>query len=311
MSGKGWSVGRVAEVAGFARAATRGRDERISAHVLVDPEAPRQLVLAVREALMPVRPTSEVVVCPLEGAVPGVELPDVAIALVTSRSDTVAICAYARAGVPVALVVEGALEAPALSLEEGPAALVGVVAASSPEALPDKLAAWLAASTDKELALAANFPFCRRAVVDRLVARCAVENAVVGAVHLIPGSDLPVMTAKQVKLALDVAAAYGRPIEPSRAAEVLGVVGAGLGWRAVARALLGAVPGLGTVLRAGVAYAGTMMTGSALRLRFEAPDAPASPDVAGRVAPAAPVLAGAPGADAPDDGYVTVGGGCR
>ena len=71
MSGKGWSVGRVAEVAGFARAATRGRDERISAHVLVDPEAPRQLVLAVREALMPVRPTSEVVVCPLEGAVPG------------------------------------------------------------------------------------------------------------------------------------------------------------------------------------------------------------------------------------------------
>ena len=50
MSGKGWSVGRVAEVAGFARAATRGRDERISAHVLVDPEAPRQLVLAVRDS---------------------------------------------------------------------------------------------------------------------------------------------------------------------------------------------------------------------------------------------------------------------
>ena len=305
MAGKGWTVGRVAEVAGFARSSSLGRDERVSAHVLVGDGCPRPLARAVREALMPVRPSAEVVVCPLEGACPPSDAPDVAVALVGPSSGAGELGAYARAGVPVAVVVEGALEAPRLELEEGPAALVHVIAASSPNVLADKLAVWLASATDKELAFAASFPFCRRAVVDRLVGRCAVENAVVGAVPLIPGSDLPVMTAKQLKLALDVAAAYGRPMEPARALELACVAAAGMGWRSLARALLAALPGAGALLRAGVAYAGTLATGSALRLRLD------PPQLSDRRRNPSPTVADAPvllSAREADDGYVTVEG---
>lgn len=307
MAGKGWTVGRVAEVAGFARSSSLGRDERVSAHVLVGDGCPRPLAGAVREALMPERPNADVVVCPLEGACPPSDVPDVAVALVGPSSGATELGAYARAGVPVAVVVEGALEAPRVDLEEGPAALVHVIAASTPDVLTDKLADWLASATDKDLAFAACFPFCRRAVVDRLVGRCAVENAVVGAVPLIPGSDLPVMTAKQLKLALDVAAAYGRPMEPARALELACVVAAGMGWRSLARALLAALPGAGTLLRAGVAYAGTLATGSALRLRLD------PPELAGRRRAPSPSDAAAPvllvSREAEDDGYVTVEGG--
>ncbi|MBM6675179.1 hypothetical protein H6A07_00220 [Olsenella uli] len=306
MAHRVWSVGRVAEVAGFARAASRGRDERVLVRVLVDPACPRELTCAVRDALVPERPGAVVEVLPLAGAAPGPEAPDAVLALVGPDSPREPLLAHARAGAPVALVVEGLLEAPRLAPDELGAASVDVVAASSTEALGDKLAAWLASVTDKPLALAANFRFCRRAVVDALVSRCALENAAVGAVRLIPGSDLPVMTANQLRLALDVAAAYGRPLEPARAAELLGVTGAALGWRSVARALLGALPGLGVPLRAGVAYAGTLATGTALRLRFEAADRPGGPAGATEGDLRPQVLLDTRGDEG--DGYVTIGG---
>ena len=309
MARKGWSVGRVSEVVGFARSASRGRDERLLVRVLVDSACPRELALAVRDALVPERPSARVEVLPLDAPMPTGELPDVVVALVGPESPMDAVVSHARAGVPAAVVVEGLLEAPGLQFDGVPEGMVGVVAASSPEALSEKLALWLVSACDKHIALAANFPFCRGAVVDLLISRCSFENAIVGAVHLIPGSDLPVMTANQLKLALDIAAAYGCPIEPERALELLGVVGAGLGWRALARTLLGAVPGLGTLLRAGIAFGGTVATGNALRLRFELPSLAEragesfAPDVAAR--PSAVLL---DAVDASQDGYVTIGG---
>lgn len=307
MSQRVWSVGRAAEVAGFAKAASKGRDERLLVRVLVDPGCPKELALAVRDALVPERSSAEVEVLPLRGAEPGAEAFDAVVALVGDGSPLDAVTSHARAGSPVVVVVEGILEAPVLDLEEGPASLVSIVAASSPEALLDKLAAWLVSACEKELAFAANFPFCRRAVVDALVSRCALENALVGAVHLIPGSDLPVMTARQLKLALDIAAAYGRPIEPARAVELLGVVGAGLGWRSVARSLVGALPGFGTLLRAGIAFGGTVAAGNALRLRFEAGALVGRPVPDDREDEEPPVLLAT--RDSGGDGYVTIDGG--
>ena len=38
-----------------------------------------------------------------------------------------------------------------------------------------------------------------------VITACAIQNATVGAINLIPGSDLPIMTANQAKLALDIA----------------------------------------------------------------------------------------------------------
>lgn len=309
MGSKAWSVGCVADVVSSGRASLRGRDEHVCLRVLVDDAAPRELVSAVRELLLPERHNAEVRVCSLRGPHPGTEAVDAVVALAGPDADTAAIAAYVGAGVPVALVVEGALEAPALSLDERTESLVSVVAASSPLALADKLASWLASATEKHLALAANFPFCRRAVSDLLISRCALENAVVGLVRLIPGSDLPLMTANQAKLALDLAAAHGRSLEPERALEIAGVIGGGLTWRALARALVTALPGIGTFARVGVAYGGTMATGTALRMRLESlgPHAGAPGDAAPAAETHSQVLLDASSAVENDD-YVTIGG---
>lgn len=308
MAGKKAAAGRILEVLSSGRRALAGRDERVVVRVHVDPDCPRDAALALKGALVPERASGVVeVMGPGLPAAPR-EDPDAVLVLVGPSPCEGLVGAYARSGVPVGMVVEGKLDAPRVELPEQAAALVGTIASSDPAAVPDRVAAWLARAVDKPLALAACFPFCRGAVADALVARCAAENAVVGAISLIPGSDFPVMCANQAKLALDLAAAYGRDVEPARLAELGGVIAGGLLWRSVARGLAGLLPGAGALLKAGIGYGGTLATGRALRLRLE---------VAGRVgdgpsSPASPGDAGAtgalPGARPADEGYVTIGG---
>lgn len=99
-----------------------------------------------------------------------------------------------------------------------------------------------------------------------------MENAAVGAVTLIPGSDMAIMTANQAKLALDIAVAYGRGLDPSRALELAGVVGAGFGYRALARAVSRLAPGLGWAFKGAMGYVGTVATARALQVRFDFED---------------------------------------
>lgn len=320
MARRKFSAGRVLEVLSSGRSSFRGRDERVTLRVHVDPSCPRELALAARGALMPERENVVVEVLGPGAAPAGSPAPDAVVVLPGGEGCEALVASYARSGVPVCALVETALDAPRVELPEQAAALVGVVAASDAAVLPDKLSAWLVDVVDRPLALAAGLPFCRGVVVDRLVARCATENAFVGAVSLIPGSDLPIMTANQAKLALDMAAAYGCEIDLSRAAELVGVVGAGLVYRSVARTLVGLVPGVGALLKAGVGYGGTMATGSALRLRFEAGDlgladllrrdsaATGSADAPGAGAPAEPGGSGSQAlpSGGPSDDYVTI-----
>jgi uncharacterized protein (DUF697 family) len=86
----------------------------------------------------------------------------------------------------------------------------------------------------------------------------------------IPGVDMPILTLNQVRLVLRIALAHGQTIDNQRAVELLGVVGAGFGFRAVARELLDFVPVAGWALKAAVAYAGTKAVGEAAVRYFEA-----------------------------------------
>lgn len=305
-------MGRVFEVISSGRSSFAARDERVVLRVHVDPSCPREVARCVRRALGAERPGGVVDVRDMLPPLPGEEVPDAALVLTADGRGAELVSSYARAGVSVGVVVEGALEAPRLDLPEQAMGLVSVIAASSPETLSDKLASWLAGATDKPIALAACFPFCRRAVTDDLVSRCAVENAAVGAVSLVPGSDLPIMCANQAMLALDIAAAYGRDVSLERAAELAGVLGAGFAWRALARTLVGLVPGIGGLLKAGIGYGGTVATGRALRLRLELEDGTVEiPMPEPRPAEAAPARASfsapRPEPSRTDDGYVTVG----
>jgi uncharacterized protein (DUF697 family) len=117
---------------------------------------------------------------------------------------------------------------------------------------------------------AARLPVLREAVVEHIVAKFARQNGVLGVAIFIPGADMPVLTLNQIRMIFRIAAAYGEEIDRDRAVEILAVVGAGLGLRAVAREALGFVPGVGWAIKGGIAYVGTKALGKAAVAYFEA-----------------------------------------
>jgi uncharacterized protein (DUF697 family) len=116
--------------------------------------------------------------------------------------------------------------------------------------------------------LAARLPVLRDAVSRELISSFSRKNGIVGVAVFLPGADLPVLTLNQIRLVLRIAAAHGVEVDAARLPEVLGVVGAGLGFRTLAREALGMVPVAGWLLKGAVAYAGTKAVGEAAMRRF-------------------------------------------
>lgn len=156
---------------------------------------------------------------------------------------------------------------------------VGDDAPDEPVELDEKAAAlldarmgeWIiAACAPKKLAFALAFPFVRRPLSVDSVNATSLQNAAVGLVTFIPGTDMPIMTANQAKMLLQIAAAYGCPLNAERVKELACVVGGAFACRNVARTLAGVVPVLGWAVRAGVGAAGTQAMGRAAIEYFEA-----------------------------------------
>ncbi|MDO5043478.1 MAG: hypothetical protein Q4D92_08210 [Slackia sp.] len=133
-----------------------------------------------------------------------------------------------------------------------------------------RMGEWVvAAFKAKRLAFAQAFDFVRRPLSVEAVRATSIQNAGVGFVAFIPGADLPIMTLNQAKMILQIAAAYGQPLNAERVKELAAVVGGGFACRAVARQALGVVPALGWAVKAGVGYAGTTAMGHAAIEYFE------------------------------------------
>jgi len=116
--------------------------------------------------------------------------------------------------------------------------------------------------------LGRGYPVFRRAVCDEVIRKNARENAVIGALP-IPGADMPVMTANQGRMVLSIAAIYGEELSMERARELLGVLAAGFGLRAMSRQVVKLVPVGGWAAAAAIGYAGTITMGRATMLYFE------------------------------------------
>lgn len=115
----------------------------------------------------------------------------------------------------------------------------------------------------KEVALASKIPLLRQAAAGKVIRKTAMENAIIGGITILPGSDMPILTLNQMKMCLKIAAIYGQTIDLNRLRELLAVLGGGFTFRAVARQLLDFLPGPGWLLKGGVAYSGTMAMGKA------------------------------------------------
>src|SRR5918997_3650666 len=138
------------------------------------------------------------------------------------------------------------------------------------EALLEELTPRIVLALDEDylVALAKGYPPLRRAVCEEITRNNARQNAVIGALP-IPGADMPVMTANQARMVLNIAAAYGEDLSMDRARELLGVLAAGFGLRALARQAVKLVPFGGWAASAVIAYAGTVTMGRTSILYFE------------------------------------------
>lgn len=125
------------------------------------------------------------------------------------------------------------------------------------------------------VALGRRYPSLRSGAAARIIERTARQNAVIGTAFFIPGTDMPVMTANQMKMVFSLAALHGQEVNQERAVELLGVVGAGFGFRAIARQALVFVPGPGWAYKGAIGYSGTRAIGEAA-LRYFQQGAPAS-----------------------------------
>jgi len=128
----------------------------------------------------------------------------------------------------------------------------------------------IGASGDGAAALAASLPSVRRTYCDHIVITNAAQNGVIGVVVIIPGADMPAMTANQIRMVLKIAHAYGEELGLDRALEILSIVGTGFVLRTLARQALDFVPGFGWAVKGAVGFSGTVALGQAAIAYFEA-----------------------------------------
>jgi uncharacterized protein (DUF697 family) len=200
---------------------------------------------------------------PIEGAAALVHV----LAGTVDADDEKTLKEAARARIPIVAVVTGPAEPAHVPyvLDEN------VVRVGSGTGFPVEEIARRLARTLGEAGtpLAARLPVLRRPVCEELIRKFSRQNAIVGVAVFVPGADLPVLTLNQVRLVLRIADAYGFEIDKERLPEVLGVVGSGLGFRAIARQAIGAVPVVGWAVKGVIAYAGTRALGEAAMRYFE------------------------------------------
>jgi len=136
---------------------------------------------------------------------------------------------------------------------------------------------------DDALALARQFPPLRKPVTDRIILSVARENALFAVATALPNilpnmmelpwafgefaTDTAFLTANQIRMAFQIAAACGNEIGFSQQkGSVLSIVASAFGWRALARELAGKIPlGEGLIPKGAIAFAGTYVMGKGLQ----------------------------------------------
>ncbi len=183
-----------------------------------------------------------------------------------TKDDVKALRAADRARVPIVCVTRPGVEHVPYVLETD----IVYVGAGSTFPVQEIAAAVTHRVGEAGTGLARRLPVFRPAVHEHLIRTFARRAGWIGAVTIVPSVDLPVLTVLQARLVLRLAHAQGLEMDRERAIELLGVVGAGLGFRAIARQLLDVVPVAGWALKGAVAYTGTRAIGEAAVRYFEA-----------------------------------------
>lgn len=116
----------------------------------------------------------------------------------------------------------------------------------------------------KLLAAGRSFPCIRKFVADRVIREVAWQNAFLASIGILPGADYPFLAANQVKMALELATIYQRDLGKERWKELIAIFGGGALARSAARQLLTLIPGIGWLIKGGVAGSATLAMGEAV-----------------------------------------------
>lgn len=258
----------------------RSRSVPVSVNILIDETADAKLQAFVRTGFIGDAPNSRVTMSYFPTQEPDSSLACDAVVIVAGQSDRVGAIAHeAREAGRAVLVVASSGDAVRERAEaagfpipqEDVAALEpGCDEQGAQDALADAIGAWIVASCpEKRLPFAVAYPFVRRPLAQESVRATSLQNAGVGVVVFVPGADMPIMTANQAKMVLQIAAAYGEPLGPERVKELAGVLAGAFFFRGVARQLSGVVPALGWAVKGTLGYVGTQAIGRAAIEYFE------------------------------------------
>lgn len=261
----------------------RARSVVVSVNILIDETATPEFQAFVRAGFNSESSNARIMLSYFPTQTPDTSLACDVTVMVAGENPTVgSLAAQFRAqGTPV-LVVAESIERTQHYAQEAGSALPeeDLIAVSNTQnfdddlkaALADRIGAWIvdAIDTKKHLAFSLAYPFVRRPLAYHAVQTTALQNAGVGVVVFIPGADMPVMTANQAKMVLQIAAIYAQPLSADRVKELAGVLVNAFVCRGVARQVAGMVPALGWAVKGSMGYVGTQAIGRAAIEYFEA-----------------------------------------
>ncbi|MCP4543471.1 MAG: GTP-binding protein [Chloroflexi bacterium] len=118
------------------------------------------------------------------------------------------------------------------------------------------------------VALGRALPPYRRELCQRLIRNAATLNGIIAA-EPIPGIDIPLLLASQVRLVLRIGAIYGESLSVRHARELLTTIAGGVALRYLAAELGKLVPGPGWLIGAAVTWMGTQAIGRVAVAYFE------------------------------------------
>ena len=261
----------------------KARAVPVSVNILVDESASPEFQVFVRAGFNSESPNSRVMVSYFPTQTPDPAVPSDLCVIAAGHDPRIGQIArsFRDAGTPVLVVAEHGAEVRAHAEAAGAPLPEGDVLSSRVGqpfdeeflgTLADDIGSWIveSAAEEKRLALSIAYPFVRRPLANQAVQQTSWQNAGVGVVVFVPGADMPLMTANQAKMVLQIAAAYGQPLSPDRVKELAAVFLNGFVWRSAARQLAGVVPAVGWAVKGAMGFAGTQAIGRAAIQYFEA-----------------------------------------
>lgn len=143
------------------------------------------------------------------------------------------------------------------------------------KSLKAKINNWLFyVSEDVQVAYAAKFPFVREIIANRIINATSIENAGIGAIKILPGADMPIMTLNQARMILELAAIYGYEVNTDRIVEMVVLVLTAFGFKYLSKVVNKNLPIPDFIVDAAFGLGGTEFLGRISKEYFEKRMAP-------------------------------------